>query len=135
MKEQWLTIGQVAAAAAVNVETVRYYQRIGLVDKPPRPPQGFRHYPAETVRRIRFIKRAQQLGFSLQDIAQLLALYRESACDDVRRQAESRLAAIEAQIRDLQSMRRVLKRLVEQCRADARDDYCPIVESLARDQV
>ncbi len=130
MNDNWLTIGQVAARANVNVETVRYYQRIGLVPQPPKPPRGIRHYPPGVVHRIRFIKRAQQLGFSLQDIAQLLALGNEH-CEDVRHQAESRLARIESQIRDLQAMRKVLRKLVSDCRRHARPGHCPIVQSLA----
>ncbi len=131
-KREWLTIGRLAQAAGVGVETVRYYQRIGLVKKPPKPLQGVRRYPPDTAHRIRFIKRAQQLGFSLQEIAQLLELG-EGRCEDVRRQAETRLAQIEAQIRDLQAMRKVLRRMVDDCRRHARPGHCPIVQSLAGD--
>ena len=128
--EEWLTIGRLAQAAGVNVETVRYYQRIGLVKKPPKPLQGIRYYPPDAVNRIRFIKRAQQLGFSLQEIAQLLELG-SGQCEDVRHQAEARLTQIESQIKDLQAMRRVLRQLVNDCRRHARPGYCPIVQTLA----
>ncbi len=124
-----LTIGHLAKAAKVNVETVRYYQRVGLVDEPVKPFGGFRIYPEETINRIRFIKRAQKLGFSLQDIAHLLKLG-NSHCDDVREQAETKLAQIEAQIKDLQSMRKTLKKLITECNAGNESGNCPIVQSL-----
>jgi len=125
-----LTIGRLARAASVNVETVRYYQRIGLLKEPVRPLTGFRIYPTEAVARIRFIKRAQGLGFSLQDIAHLLELG-DGHCSDVRQQAETKLLKIEAQIKDLQAMRRTLKHLVNEC-CDGQDNHpCPIIHSLA----
>jgi len=124
-----LTIGRLAKAAEVNVETIRYYQRVGLVNEPVKPLEGFRVYPEETVNRIRFIKRAQKLGFSLQDIAHLLELG-DGHCDDVREQAEAKLAQIEAQIKDLQAMRKTLKKLITECSAGNENDNCPIVQSL-----
>ena len=132
MPQPPLTIGRLANAAAVNVETVRYYQRLGLITEPPKPAAGFRIYPAEAIDRIRFIKRAQKLGFSLQDIAHLLALG-ESHCDDVRAQAEAKLQQIDTQIRDLQAMRSTLKKLVSQCSAGNPNGPCPIVQSLTRE--
>jgi len=124
-----LTIGRLAKAAEVNVETIRYYQRVGLLVEPTKPLEGFRVYPGETINRIRFIKRAQKLGFSLQDIAHLLELG-EGHCDDVREQAEAKLAQIEAQIKDLQSMRKTLKKLITECNTDNESGRCPIVQSL-----
>ncbi len=123
-----LTIGRLAKAAEVNVETIRYYQRVGLVVEPVKPLAGFRVYPDEAINRIRFIKRAQKLGFSLQDIAHLLALGNDH-CDDVREQAEAKLAQIEAQIKDLQSMRKTLKKLITECNTDNESGRCPIVQS------
>ncbi len=125
-----LTIGRLAKAADVNVETVRYYQRVGLVNEPVKPFEGFRIYPDETVGRIRFIKRAQKLGFSLQDITHLLELG-DGHCDDVREQAETKLTNIEAQIKDLRAMRKALKKLVTECRSGTHHGHCPIVQSLA----
>jgi len=124
-----LTIGRLAKAAEVNVETIRYYQRVGLVVEPVKPLEGFRVYQDETIHRIRFIKRAQKLGFSLQDIAHLLELG-EGHCNDVREQAEAKLKQIEAQIKDLQSMRKTLKKLITECSAGNENGDCPIVQSL-----
>ena len=124
------TIGRLAKAAEVNVETIRYYQRVGLINEPIKPPEGFRVYSNETISRIRFIKRAQKLGFSLQDISHLLELG-EGHCNDVREQAETKLKQIEAQIKDLQSMHKTLKKLITECNASNKKESCPIVQSLA----
>jgi len=124
-----LTIGRLAKAAEVNVETIRYYQRVGLVVEPVKPLAGFRLYPSDVIDRIRFIKRAQKLGFSLRDIAHLLELG-EGHCNDVREQAEVKLKQIEAQIKDLQSMRKTLKNLITECNTGNESGCCPIVQSL-----
>ena len=124
-----LTIGRLAKATDVYVETIRYYQRVGLVNEPVKPLEGFRIYLEETINRIRFIKRAQKLGFSLQDISHLLELG-DGHCDDVREQAEVKLAQIETQIKDLQAMRKTLKKLITECSADNESGNCPIVQSL-----
>lgn len=125
-----LTIGRLAQAADVNVETVRYYQRIGLIPEPKKPAQGFRQYPQESIGQIRFIKRAQQLGFSLQEIADLLA-FSEGHCQDVRLRAEHKLEKIEKQIRDLQALKKTLTQLIKACYAGKDKQQCPIVETLA----
>ena len=124
-----LTIGRLAKAAEVNVETIRYYQRVGLIVEPVKPLEGFRIYPNETINRIRFIKRAQKLGFSLQDITNLLELG-DGHCDDVREQAEAKLGQIETQIKDLQAMRKTLKKLITECTSGNESGSCPIVQSL-----
>jgi len=124
------TIGALARAAGVHVETVRYYQRVGLIAEPPRPPGGVRHYAPEIVERIRFIKRAQRLGFTLHEIAELLDLG-DGRCADVRRRAEARRDQITVQIGDLQAMRDALEGLIRACRTDRRR-HCPIVQSLSR---
>lgn len=123
------TIGQLARSAGVNVETVRYYQRVGLIQVPARPLGSVRRYPQEAVARIRFIKRAQRLGFRLQDIAELLELG-EAHCADVREKAQAKRAQIDAQIHDLSAMREALDRLIERCRAGHNEARCPIIESL-----
>jgi len=125
-----LTIGQLARAAGVNVETVRYYQRLGLVHEPPKPLQGYRRYPPETVERLRFIKRAQGLGFTLQEIAELLALG-DGHCREVQVLARQKLERIRARIRDLQAMAVALEDLLARCDADVDDQGCALVEALA----
>lgn len=125
-----LTIGRLARAAGVNVETVRYYQRVGLVTEPPKPVAGYRHYPPATVDRIRFIKRAQKLGFSLAEISELLELG-DGHCADVRSRAEHKRSVIDRQIADLTALRDTLDDLIHACREDEHT-ACPIVETLAR---
>ena len=126
-----LTIGRLARAAGVNVETIRYYQRIGLVAEPPRPAEGYRHYPSTTIDRIRFIKRAQELGFTLDEIRELLALD-DAACQEARQIAERKLETIRKRIRDLTAMEKELHRLVDDCRRDGGDGTgCAIIRTLA----
>jgi MerR family transcriptional regulator, mercuric resistance operon regulatory protein len=117
-----------ARRAGVNLETIRYYQRRGLVATPRKPLGGVRRYDAATLAQLGFIKRAQQLGFSLREIRDLLALGNES-CRDARHIAEQRLADIELRLNDLKRMRRLLGRLIRECAA-GREAACPIVQSL-----
>ncbi len=126
------TIGRLAEEAGVNVETVRYYQRQGLLSHPPRPQQGFRQYPPESVERIRFIKRAQRLGFTLPDIRELLDLD-DGHCEEVQALAEKKLAEMDARIRDLSRMRESLSELLQQCRAGQGSPQCPLIRSVAGD--
>ena len=125
-----LTIGQVASQAGVNLQTVRYYQRRNLIAQPPKPAWGYRRYAANTVERIRFIKRAQGLGFSLDEIRELLALG-DGHCDDVRRVAERQRALIAARIADLDAMQQTLDTLIDDCRQSHPAGYCPLIESLS----
>ena len=125
-----LTIGRIARQAGVNVETVRYYQRVGLIEEPRKPGTGYRVYPASSVDRIRFIKRAQQLGFSLKEIIELLEIG-DGHCNDVREKAEAKRSQIETQIRDLQLLYETLTGLIEQCQATGESGHCPVVEALA----
>lgn len=125
------TIGAVARQAGVNVETIRYYQRIGLLREPARPPGGVRRYPAETVERLRFVKRAQDLGFSLEEVAELLRLNDGVHCRDARGLAARKLELVEARIRDLSAVRRTLRGLIARCDAGDAPDCCPIIDSLA----
>jgi len=126
-----LTIGRLARAAGVNVETVRYYQRVGLLEEPPRPTGGYRTYPPDTVERIRFIKRAQKLGFRLQEIRELLELG-EASCRDVQQRARRKREQIDRQIADLQALRDTLDTLIRTCEERGESRACPIVESLQR---
>lgn len=128
-----LTIGHLARKVGVNIETVRYYQRVSLIQEPQKPPTGYRVYPPETVDRIKFIKRAQTLGFSLQEIAELLDLG-DGHCADVRVRAEEKRAHIDRQITDLKNLRTTLGDLIKTCRAGSGQAHCPIVENLTGKQ-
>ncbi len=127
-----LTIGGVAKRAGVHVETLRYYERRGLVDEPPRTPSNYRAYPAETVRRVRFIKRAQELGFKLEEINELLALRAtpKARCSAVKRRAQTKLDDIDEKIRDLRRMEKALTDLVGQCSGRGPITECPILEAI-----
>lgn len=126
------TIGTVADRAAVNVETLRYYERRGLIPKPPRTAANYRVYPPDTVRRVRFVKHAQDLGFSLKEVRELLSLRAapKTRCADVRQRAEAKMRAIDEKLRSLRAMRRALSGLVAECSGDGPVTACPILESL-----
>jgi MerR family mercuric resistance operon transcriptional regulator len=128
-----LTIGTLAKRGGVNVETIRYYQRRGLLREPSKPTEGFRRYPLESVKRVRFIKRAQRLGFTLEEILGLLALDERRACLETRGIAAHKLELIERKIADLSKMRKSLARLVRSCDASAAGAPCPIIHLLADD--
>jgi MerR family copper efflux transcriptional regulator len=127
-----LTIGEVAARAKVHVETLRYYERRGLLLKPPRSRSNYRLYPEDAVRRVRFIKRAQALGFSLNDIKELLFLRAapEANCGEVRQHAAAKVNAIDEKIHALTGMKRALSTLVAECSGEGPLTECPILESL-----
>ncbi len=127
-----LTTGQLARQAGVNVETLRYYERQGLLPEPPRSPSGYRRYPREGVARIRFIKRAQELGFSLNEIGELLSLRHDAntTCNEVRERAENKIADINTKLGDLERMRRALVRLAESCPGQGPGEDCPILDYL-----
>lgn len=126
------TIGAVAKRANVHVETLRYYERCGLVARPLRSVANYRLYPAETVQRVRFVKHAQALGFSLQEIKELLVLRAapRARCADVRARAEAKIATIDAKIRALRAMRKALAKLVTECAGRGPITDCPILEAL-----
>lgn len=130
-----LTIGQVAKRAAVGVETVRFYERKGLIAEPARRPSGYRQYPPGAVRRIQFIRHAKELGFSLKEISELLSLRVDptSTCADVRKQAREKIADIEDRIGRLGRMKSALERLASKCRGSGPTTECPILEELDRD--
>lgn len=132
-----LKIGEVAARAGVNVQTIRYYERRGLLPPVRRSRSGYRHYDGEAVRRLCFIKRAQELGFSLAEIRELLALRvrHADACESVQRKAQAKLELVVGKIRELERMRRTLEGLVASCQARRRTDECPILEGLQDDAV
>jgi Hg(II)-responsive transcriptional regulator len=127
-----LTIGQLAKQARVNRETVRYYERRRLLQRPPRSIAGYRVFSEDAVKRLRFIRHAKMLGFSLEEIRELLALRVHSidTCDRVRERTQIKIADIERKIGALQQMRRVLSGLVTACSRLRKTDECPILDSL-----
>ena len=128
--EASLTIGRLAESAQVNVETVRYYQRRGLMREPARPTGSVRRYMNDDVKRIRFIKRAQQLGFTLDEIANLLKLEDGRSCRETEQLAQQKLSLVEARITDLQRLRKTLRDLIGRCESGRGRITCPIIESL-----
>src|SRR5437762_13302989 len=127
-----LTRGELAQQGRVNSETIRYHERRGLLPKPPRTPTGYRTFGTDAVRRLRFIKHAQELGFSLKEIKELLALRVDArtSCADVRKRAEAKLADIDQKLRALRAMKRALVRLTTACVGRGPVSACPILESL-----
>ncbi|MBV6323740.1 MerR family transcriptional regulator [Duganella violaceipulchra] len=131
--DEKMTIGRLAAAAKVNVETVRFYQRSGLIDEPIRPHGGYRTYSDGDIRRIRFIKRAQLLGFALDEISSLLRLEGSLACSSTRDLAARKRAMVESKLTDLQAMKIALEGMVARCGSEERNDGCPIIQTLIAD--
>ncbi len=127
-----ITIGELARRGGVNLETIRYYERQGLLPKPPRTASGYRQFPPDSADRVRFIKHAQQLGFTLAEVKELLSLRvdPDKSCHDVEARARAKVADIEQRIKNLKAMHRVLSRLVAAC-ADGRHSHeCPILAAL-----
>ena len=125
-----LTISGLAAAAEVSIETVRYYQRRGLLHQPARPPGGVRRYANVDVDQLRFIRRAQAMGFTLAEIRNLLKLRTQNACHATRALAVTKLRLIDTNIRELQQLREELAQLVAACDANAGESHCPVIERL-----
>ena len=130
-----LSIGEVARRAGVGVETVRFYEREGLLEEPPRRASGYRQYPEEVVKRIRFIKRAKLLGFSLKEILELLALRvnGQTSCEQVKERAEAKLTEVEQKIVTLQSMRQALLQVSSLCEEEGPNGRCPLLDALEHD--
>jgi MerR family transcriptional regulator, copper efflux regulator len=126
------TISQLAKQARVNVETVRYYERRGLLPQPPRRASGYRQYSQDDLAYLQFIRRAQMLGFSLKEIAELLALRVDPTmgCHEVRERAAHKLANVDAKIRALKDMRQALQRLIAACSGQGPISACPILDVL-----
>jgi MerR family mercuric resistance operon transcriptional regulator len=122
------TISKVAKELDINVETVRFYERKNLIQQPKKPVQGYRHYPDETLNRIRFIKRAQELGFTLEEIANLLTL-NDKPCKTVQQLAEQKLGAVQKKIADLNLLSNSLQSLLSQFESNDDDAHCPIIDS------
>lgn len=133
MTESALTIGRLARAANVGIETVRYYQQRALLPTPDPTNGAFRHYPVKLVDRIRFIKRAQELGFSLDEIATFLQLEDGTNRRAIRKVAADRLTQIRTKIADLQKIEHLLSSLVEECESTGRARPCPIINAFTED--
>ena len=125
-------IGEVADRVGVGIETIRFYERQELIDDPPRTDSGYRQYPDDTVTRIRFIRRAKELGFSLKEISDLLQLRVDptTSCEEVKERAEKKIAEIEQRIRDLRGIREALTRLAASCTGRGPTSPCPILDGM-----
>ena len=126
------TIARLAAAAGVHVETIRYYQRLRLVPEPPRPLGGIRRYTEADAERLRFIKRAQAMGFTLVEVESLLKLQARRSCHATRELAATKLGLVDARIRELCDLRKELARLIAACDANTEDNTCPVIRRLTQ---
>jgi len=126
------TIGEIAKRSGIGIETVRFYERKGLIEEPPRTDSGYRQYPEEAVGRIRFIRRAKELGFALKEISELLSLRvdPDTTCADVREQTELKIADVEEKIRALQTIKTALEKLAVSCTGSGPTSECPFLEAL-----
>ena len=131
-----LSIGQVSERGGIGVETVRFHERQGLIEEPPRSKSGYREYPEIIVSQIRFIRRAKELGFTLKEIKELLSLRLNSAttCADVKSRAETKIADIESRIRSLRKMKKALVKLTSACNGRDTVNECPILEALDQEK-
>jgi Cu(I)-responsive transcriptional regulator len=127
-----MTISQVAERAGIGLETVRFYEKQGLVPEPPRTRSGYRQFPDDTVARLRFIQRAKELGFSLREIQELIELRLDPSArsSDVKARAQAKIREIDGKIRDLQRMRTKLAELERACDGHVSTEDCPIIHAL-----
>ncbi len=132
MQATTMTIGKVAKETALGIETIRFYERQGLIPDPPRRRSGYRQYPEETVERLLFIKRAKQLGFSLKEIAELLALRvdPDTSAGSIKKRVEEKIQDVEGRIRSLRRMRKALVELDESCCGCGPTSECPILDAM-----
>lgn len=132
-----LTIGRLAEQSGVGVETLRFYERKGLLRKPPRTESNYRMYPADAAQRVRFIRRAQELGFSLKEILELLSMRARPRmkCADVLKRAEDKIVDIDERIRSLEAMKKALSKLVSQCSGRTPVTECPILDAMDKGAV
>lgn len=129
-----ISIGRLAQRAGVGIDTIRYYEREGLLPEPPRLASGYRRYAPDALLRLRFIRRAKALGFTLPEVAELLGLSQRRGSDarGVKAAASAKLSRVEQQIRDLQRMRRGLKQLIDACPGHVELAACPILKALSQ---
>lgn len=131
MSKKPLTINVVAKKSGVGVETIRYYQRIGLIDKPEKPLSGYRIYSEGIVTRLVFIQRAKELGFSLVDCANLLALG-DGRCTETKELAAHKLEVIKSKLHDLQAIASTLEKLIQSCESNSAHQGCPIIAAISK---
>jgi MerR family copper efflux transcriptional regulator len=131
-----LSIGQVAQRAGIGVETVRFYERKGLLEEPPRRASGYRQYSEQVVTRLHFIQRAKLLGFSLKEISELLRLRVDAqmSCDEVKQRTEAKIAEVERKLVELQRMRQALLQVHSLCIGPGPTSACPMLEALAQQE-
>jgi DNA-binding transcriptional MerR regulator len=129
-----MKIGEVARRSGIGIETIRYYEREGLLLEPERRPSGYRQYDEPTVERLEYIRRAKALGFTLAEVRDLLelAFTAHAGCDHIRQRAEAKVADIEGKIRSLQQMKRSLGRIIRRCRVKNAAEDCPLVHNTKR---
>jgi MerR family mercuric resistance operon transcriptional regulator len=127
-----LTIGKLAKQSGVTIETIRHYQRIGLLGEPEKPLSGYRHYPADAVSRLRFIKRAQRAGFTLKEVAILLSLDGKQ-CAEACQLAEQKCREIDRQIDALMTLKQAMEKLVDNCRQTDSSEQCAVLDAFNDD--
>jgi len=127
-----MTIGRLAAQSGIHFETIRYYQRRGLMPTPARPRGSVRRYGMDAIGRLRFIKRAQELGFSLDEVRLLLELSVGEHCAETRALAEQKNRIVKEKIRELRGIQSALDKLIRECNAGGKGCGCPIIENLSR---
>ena len=130
-----MTIGKVATRTGVGIETIRFYERQGLIAEPARRPSGYRDYPPDVIERVRFIKKAKELGFSLREIAELLFLRvdNDRTCADVYDRATAKIGEIEEKIGHLEQMKNAMAALASSCTGEGPTGECPFLEALERE--
>jgi MerR family copper efflux transcriptional regulator len=131
------SIGQVARRAGVGVETVRFYEREGLLEEPPRRASGYRQYSEQVIKRIQFIKRAQKLGFSLKEITEFLLLRvdGQTSCEEVKQLTEVKVAEVERKVIELQRMRHALLQVAALCTGEGPASACPMLDALEQQEM
>lgn len=131
MSEKPLTINVIAKKAGIGIETIRYYQRIGLIDEPEKPKSGYRIYSEESVSRLVFIQRAKELGFTLAEISNLLALG-DGRCSETKELAVHKLEIINSKLHDLQAIACTLEKLIQSCESNLNHQGCPIITAILK---
>ncbi len=131
MSEKPLTIHAAARKAGIGIETIRYYQRIGLIEKPEKPLSGYRVYSEDLIAKLLFIQRAKELGFSLTEISTLLGLG-DGSCAEIKELAAHKLAIVNNKLHDLQAIANTLENLIQSCESSSSDHGCPIITAISK---